>query len=197
MTDAAPTDEFCSYEEFGRGFFVAAVTEERILAGVAGLTGESISFGPLSAGPAKIAKVSATGRIGTPHVERLTESVPQFRLDVPVDLQITIRLPLDEHHFQADVTVRLTLTPRPAPPVRVFIDVEPPTRDDVEVAIHAQTMRASLLQTVGGIEGELRRFVAKYVAREIEKPHIRAARDIDVAARIAGAWDRSGNRAES
>ena len=197
MTDAASSDEFCSYEEFGRGFFEAAVTEDRILAGVAGLTGGTFEFGPLAAGPAKIAKVSASGTIGQPQTERISDSPPQFRLDIPVDLQITIRLPLDEHHFQADVSVRLTLMPRPAPPVRVFIDVAPPTKDDVEVAIHAQTMRASLLQTVGGIEGELRRFVAKYVAREIEKPHIRAARDIDVAARIAGAWDRSANRAES
>ena len=196
MTGAAPTGDFCSYEEFGRGFFLAAVTEERILAGVSGLTGESFSFGPLSAGPAKIAKVSATGEIGTPRVERLTDAPPQFRLDIPVDLQITIKLPLDEHHFQADVSVRLILTPRPAPPVRVVIEVSPPTKDDVEVAIHAQSMRASLLQTVGGIDGELRRFVAKYVAREIAKPHIQAARDIDVAARISGAWDRSANRAE-
>jgi hypothetical protein len=30
--------------------------------------------------------------------------------------------------------------------------------------------------------------VARYVTREIDKPHIRKARDIDVAARIDGAW---------
>ena len=195
MTAADPeTRDYCSYDEFARGFFEAAVTEERILAGVGGLTGGTFEFGPLGAGPAKIAKVDAQGRIGQPHVERVPESSPRFLLTIPVDVDLTIRLPLDQHRFQADVRVRLTLTPRPAAPVRVVIDVDPPTKDDVEVEIHAQSMRASILQSLGGIDGELRRFVARYVAREIDKPHIRAARDIDVAARISGAWDGAGKK---
>jgi hypothetical protein len=187
-TELPPHEAFCTYDEFARGFFEAAVTEDRILAGVGGLTGETFEFGPLGAGPAKIAKVDARGQVGEPRVERLDESPLRFLLILPVDLDLTIRLALDQHHFKADVLVRLHLVPRPAPPVRVVIDVTPPTKDDVEVSIQAHTMRASILQSVGGIDAEVRRFVAKYVAREIDKPHIRAARDIDVAARIAGAW---------
>jgi hypothetical protein len=68
--------------------------------------------------------------------------------------------------------------------------VPAPSSKDVDVQIRAETKRASLLQLVAGVDAELKRFVAKYVGREIDKPHIRAARDIDVAARIAGAWDR-------
>ena len=40
----------------------------------------------------------------------------------------------------------------------------------------AKGLRASVLQRVAGVEGELRRFVARYVARELDKPHVREAR---------------------
>ena len=54
--------------------------------------------------------------------------------------------------------------------------------------MEAEGLRAAVLQRVAGIEREIGRFVAKYVGRELDKPHIRKARDIDVAARIDGAW---------
>ena len=54
--------------------------------------------------------------------------------------------------------------------------------------LEAEGVRAEVLRRVGGIDREIRRFVAKYVAREIDKPQIQAARDIDVAARIDKAW---------
>jgi hypothetical protein len=41
---------------------------------------------------------------------------------------------------------------------------------------------------VANVEGELRRFVARYVAREIEKPEVARARLIDVAEAIDKAW---------
>jgi hypothetical protein len=50
---------------------------------------------------------------------------------------------------------------------------------------------------VVGIEGELQRFVAKYVARELEKPHVAAAREIDVSKAIDAAWASIGPREES
>jgi hypothetical protein len=70
----------------------------------------------------------------------------------------------------------------------VVIDVDTPTWRDVTVAIEAEGLRAAVLQRVAGMDREIGRFVAKFVARELDKPHIRAARDIDVAARIDGAW---------
>lgn len=69
-----------------------------------------------------------------------------------------------------------------------MIDIDPPTWPDVTVAVDADGVRAEVLRRVPGIDREIGRFVARYVAREIDKPHIRAARDIDVAARIDGAW---------
>jgi hypothetical protein len=185
---AGPADEYSTYAEFGQEFFRTAVTEERILAAVGGLAGDTFTFGPLAVGPGRIAKVNATGRIREPSIRPVAGDEVRFRLTIPVDVRLVVHLPLDEHPFHADVLVHLALTARAARPLRVVIDIAPPTRDDVEVQLRGETVRASLLKAVAGVEGELKRFVAKYVAREIQKPHIAQARDIDVAARISGAW---------
>jgi hypothetical protein len=84
--------------------------------------------------------------------------------------------------------VPLTLRARAASGVRVYIEVEPPSSSEVQVRVQAEGIRASIMQRVANIEGELRRFVARYVAREVSKPHIEAARTIDVAAAIDRAW---------
>lgn len=183
------TDGQISYEEFGRRFFEHAVTETRILAGLGGLTGEPISFGPIGAGPGRLAQVSASGVVGAGWARRLEGDEVSFRLTIPVELDMEIDLGVDRHHFHAVVTVGLVLHARAAEPLRVLIEVVPPTRDDVEVELKADGVRAEGLRRVAGIDREVGRFVAKYVARELEKPGVRAARDIDVASRIDGAWN--------
>ncbi len=111
-----------------------------------------------------------------------------FRLSIPVTLDLRIDLGLETHTFHATIDVGLTLTARAAEPLRVVIDIDPPTWRDVTVEVDADGVRAEVIRRVAGIDREIGRFVAKYVAREIDKPHIRKARDIDVAARIDGAW---------
>ena len=188
-----PSDvEYASYEYFGVEFFRTAVSEERILGAIGGLAGDSFEFGPLAVGPGKIAKVNAQGNIGQPSIAPIPSAEVRFRLTIPVDVRMVVSLPLDEHRFHADVHVHLNLTARAAKPLRVVIDIDAPTKDDVDVVLQAESMRASLLKAVAGVDGELKRFVAKYVAREVEKPHIVQAKDIAVAARIAGAWERTG-----
>ena len=39
------------------------------------------------------------------------------------------------------------------------------------------------------VDGEIRRFVAAYVAEEIDSPASQQAKLIDVATQVAGAWD--------
>lgn len=181
-------DDRIPYSEFGARFFEHAVTEGRIVGALDGLAGDRIEFGPIGAGPGKIAKVSATGEIGKASAERQAGEEVAFRLSIPVDLDLLIGLGLDEHRYHAAVTVGLTLVARAADPLRVVIDIDTPTWRDVSVDVEAEGLRAAVLQRVAGIEREIGRFVAKYVGRELDKPHIRKARDIDVAARIDGAW---------
>lgn len=192
-TDAvedAPGAEAISYAEFGERFFLHAVTEERIVAGLRGLAGEPIEFGPIGAGPGKFAKVSATGELGLASARRLEGELIAFHLVIPVALDLLIDLGLDKHTFHADVEVNLELTARAADPLRVLIEVEPPSSKDVTVELEADGIRAEVLSRVGSFDREIRRFIARYVAREIDKPQISKARDIDVAARIDHGWRR-------
>ena len=72
--------------------------------------------------------------------------------------------------------------------MRIFIEATPPRSEEVQVDLQARGLRASVLQRVVGVEAELRRFVARYVRRELEKPHVREARLIDVSRAIDRAW---------
>lgn len=178
---------FCSYDTFGLRFFQHAVSVERIAEGVSGLTGRPIEFGPLGAGPAKIAKVQAKGTIGEPKVERTSDREPlKFRLHLPVDLRFTVSLPATEHRFTADVDVELRLTARAAEPLRVVIDIDQPERKDITVALKAEGLASTVLSLISGMDYELKRFVARYIGKEVDKPHIRSARDVDLAPMVQG-----------
>jgi hypothetical protein len=193
MSDMTDDVQFCSYAEFGEQFFRIAVTEDRILAALSGLSQQSFDFGPMGVGPGRLAKVSATGLVGSPDLVRVDGTHIGFRLAIPVDARFVVDLGIDQHRFQAALVVNLSLTARPALPLHVVIDVTPPTRDDVTVTMQSASVRASLLRLVAGIDDELRRFVAKYVARELDKPAMRAARQIDVGGRMGRAWRGSSD----
>jgi hypothetical protein len=181
-------EEFVSYEQWGADFFAEAISGDRILGAVNNIAGQPIDFGPIGVGPGKIAKVRAFGAIGSATAERIDGDQISYRVDLPVDLTFELNLQVETHTFHADLLVPLTLTARALDGVRVYIDVAPPRSADVQVQVQAEGIRASIMQRVANIEGELRRFVARYVAREVAKPHIEAARLIDVAAAIDRAW---------
>lgn len=187
--DAHDPEARATYAEFGEAFFAHAVTAGRITGALAGLAGDEIAFGPIGVGPGRVARVTAQGRIGEAGAARVDDpEIVRFRLAIPVDLQLRIDLGVDVHEFAIELEVGLDLVARAAPPLRVVVDVTPPTWRDVHAVVEPDGMRAAVLQRVAGVDREVRRFVARYVAREIDKPHVRAARDIDVAARIDAAW---------
>jgi len=183
-----PAPEPISYAEFGERFFFHAVTESRIVGALRGLAGEPIAFGPIGAGPGRIAKVSASGTVGEAGADPMPGDLVAFRLRIPVDLALEIALGPDHSRYKADVEVGIDIRALAVDQLRVLIDVTPPTSKDVTLDLKAEGVRADILGRVAGVDREIRRFIAKYVGREIDKPHIREARDIDVAARIDGAY---------
>jgi hypothetical protein len=185
MTDSLP---YVSYDTFGRQFFEVAVTEERILGGVNVLAGQPIDFGPIGVGPAKIAQVTAHGEIGRATATRVEGDEVAFRVVLPVKLDFTVDLAVDTHRFAASMAIPLVLTARAVEGLSIFIDVRPPSTDEIGIDLNARGLRASILQRVAGVEHEVKRFVAKFVAREIDKEHIRKARTVDVARAVGGAW---------
>ncbi len=181
---APPPNElaFVTYAEFGQRFFETAVTKQRITDAVSGIAGQPIDVGPLGVGPMGLVKVRATGAVGTPTVEdRADPEHVAFDLMIPVDLQMLIEISFDKHRFDAKVFVRLALTARAAEPLQVVIEVEPPTKRNVEVEVTADGLRASVLQVIAGVDDELKRSVAKFVRSEIDKPELQRSRVIDVA----------------
>lgn len=181
-------EEFVSYQQWGADFFAEAVSEARILGAVNAIAGQPIDFGPMGVGPAKLAKVSAFGQIGEARASSLDRSEIAFRVELPIDLTFELDLQVETHTFHAGLLVPLELTARAASGVRIYIEVRPPRASEVQVHVQAEGLRASIMQRVANVEGELRRFVARYVARELTKPHVEKARTIDVSHAIDRAW---------
>jgi hypothetical protein len=186
MTDDLP---FVSYRDFGERFFTRVVTEERVLSAVDVLAGQPISFGPMGVGPGRLVKVTVDGSIGAASSEPAVDPEHvRYRVVLPVDLRFDVDLGLETHTFEGSLLVPLDLTVRAVDGLRVYIEVTPPRARDVELTLRAQGLRASVLQRVAGVEGEVKRFVSKYVATEVEKPHIRKARVFDVGEQVDRAW---------
>lgn len=188
---ASAADGYCSYETFGVRFFEHAISPARIHEAMSGLAGKAIEVGPMALGPARVARIEASGRIGEATVTRCpdNDAVVTHRLVIPANLDLTVRLGRRDYRFHAEMRTTLTLTARAAEPLRVIIDVTPPSSKDVEVAVRAGDWRSKVLRTAANVDGKLRRFVARYITREIDKPYIRRIREIDIAAHIGRAWD--------
>jgi hypothetical protein len=177
-----------SYEQWGVDFFREAISEDRVLGAVNTIAGQPIDFGPMGVGPGRIAKVKAYGEIGAASATRERGDQIAYRVTLPVSLTFEVDLQVDTHRFEAELLVPLTLTAVAHSGVRIVIEATPPRSEDVQVELHAEGLRASVLQRVVGIEAEVRRFVAGYVRRELEKPHVLDARTIDVSRAIDRAW---------
>jgi hypothetical protein len=183
------SDNLISYGEWGSRFFEHAITDERVLAGVNAVAGQPIDFGPMGVGPGRVAKVVAHGEIGLATGHRTSSDPLVFEVLVPVELEFKLNLGLDVHRFNAEIEVPLRLTARAREDLAIVIDIEPPTSNEIMVNLKAKSLRASLTQYVVDVEGELRRFIAKFVSREIDKPKVQEARIIDVG----GAIDRAAS----
>lgn len=189
--------ERIDYAGWGERFFATAVTTARVLDGVNVLAGRPIDVGPLGVGPGRLAKVRATGRIGTATGERAGSAPESFHVDLPVSLEFSIDLGMDRQRFDAEITLPLVITAHARDDLAIELEVTPPRPEQVAVHLKAQGLRASLTSRAANVEGELRRFVAKYVARELQQPYVRAATLIDVGAAVERAAAGLGPRERS
>lgn len=179
---------YVGYAEFGRRFVAYAASEQRIAAVFAELAGSAFDFGPIGVGPAHLAKASAQVLLGQPVLERSVGEVVGFELAIPLDVDLLLDLAVDRHRFAITGFVDVHLTVRTAAPLRIIVDIAEPRPADVRIDVATATRRGRMLRLLAGVDHEIRRFVARYVANEIRKPHIAAVRDIDVAVRLDAAW---------
>ncbi len=191
MSDVSPT-RYCSYADFGEAFFRAAVTEDRIRSAIGSVAGKPIEFGPIGVGPGRVAQVTANGDVGAPVVRSLAHDEVVFTVMLPVHLEFQLDLAVDKHRFTGELVVPITVHARATDDLRIVIDVTPPAARDIRMDLKAEGLRASVVQKAAGVDGEVKRFVAKYIAREVANPDVASLLEIDVMAGIDATWERLG-----
>ncbi|WP_415046131.1 hypothetical protein [Gordonia sp. (in: high G+C Gram-positive bacteria)] len=181
--------EYLSYEEFGRNFFEIAVTEDRIADAFSTIAGEEFQVGPLPAGPGGMVKVVADVKIAEPEISREVGELITFTVRLPLAIGLLIDLKLDRLRYDVDGLITLPLTVRCAKPLELRIEVDPPAPRDVFVDVASRNMRGEIIRNLASVDAEIRNVIAKTVAEEIDKPEIRQARYIDVAAELSRALE--------
>ncbi len=178
-----------SYAEFGRRLFDQVLHAERIEESIATVLGDRIELGPFGAGPGRfLAKVRALGTIGRPRAVPLPGDLVAFRVHLPIDVTFDLDIAVDVHTFRAVLEVPLTLTARAAEPLTIVWDISPPHPDEMDVRVQVDRRSSDLLRRVAGIDEELRRFMVRYVTRELGKEHVVRATRIHLGEVIDAAW---------
>jgi hypothetical protein len=180
--------DYLTYEEFGRRFFEVAVTPERVAAAFAEIAGNEFAMEPIAQGPGGIAKVSANVKIQDPRVTRRLGDSITFVIHIPLSIDLLLDLRLDKQQFVVSGDIALRATARAAEPLVLIVDVAKPRPSDITVNVSSKSFRGEILRILAGVDGEIRRFIAQYVADEIDAPQSQAAQIIDVAEKLNEAW---------
>lgn len=104
-------------------------------------------------------------------------------------IELIVDLRLDKQRFTVDGDIALRATARAAEPLLLVIDIAKPRSSDIAVNVTSKSVRGEILRILAGVDAEIRRFVAAYVADEIDSPASQQAKVIDVAEAVASAWD--------
>ncbi|MGH9246536.1 MAG: hypothetical protein ACRD29_19940 [Acidimicrobiales bacterium] len=178
-----------SYEEFGVNFVTGVVTADRIREAIASVSRETITVGPLRAGPAEAAVVEAVGTVGAAEVERAdVDRTVGFAARVPIHLCLDVRIGGRRSRFGGEVTVKLHITVRTLLPLTLAFDVDRVRRRDVLVSLQASSTVSRLLGTLGRIDEQVRRQVVDWVNEMVDSDEARELREIDVLSLVDRAW---------
>jgi len=191
IVEDAQAEEFqtLGYDEFGMRFMNLVLHRDRVMESINRVLGEDFQLGPIGAGPGrKVAKVTANGTFGTAYGEALPDVVG-YEVNLPVNVAFHLDLGVDMLRFNAEVLLPLRLTMELVEPLTILWHITPPHPDAVVMTVASDSRRATVLQKLTGLDGELRRFIVRFVDRELEKPHVRKAMRIDLVTLIDNAWE--------
>src|SRR6476620_3189616 len=183
-----PVDDEMTYEQFGRQFFEIAVTEDRVGGAIAAIAGDEFEMGPMTQGPGKVAKVTAKVRIQEPRLTRDVGEMITFAIRIPLEIDLVVDLRIDKPKFMVFGEISLRATAKAAEPLLLILDVEKPRASDIAIHVTSKSLRAEVVRVLGGIDAEIRRFIAAHVSGEIDSPASKTAKIIDVADRLDAAW---------
>ena len=100
---------------------------------------------------------------------------------------MVIDLRIDKPRFMVFGEIALRATALAAEPLLLILDVHKPRPSDISIHVTSKSLRAEVLRIVGGVDAEIKRFIAAHVSGEIDSPESRKAKVIDV-----GSADRRG-----
>ncbi|MCG7596717.1 hypothetical protein ACXYX3_12925 [Mycobacterium sp. C3-094] len=187
-TTSRAATTYMSYEEFGRRFFEVAVTEERVGEAIGQIAGDAFEMGPIAQGPGRLAKVTAKVRILTPRVNRRVAEEITFAIRIPLEIDMVVDLRIDKPRFMVFGEISLRAVARAAEPLLLIIDVEKPRASDIAIHVTSKSLRGEVVRIIGGVDAEIRRFIAAHVAGEIDSPESQKAKVIDVAHELDTTW---------
>jgi hypothetical protein len=180
-----PSHDYITYGEWGRRFFEVAVTPDRVAAAFAdNLAGREFSMEPIAQGPGGIAKVSANVKIQEPRVTRKLGDLITFVIHIPLSIDLLLDLRLDKQRFAVAGDIALRATARAAEPLLLLVEIAKPRPSDITVNVSSTSIRGEVLRILAGVDGEIRRFIAHYVAEEVSTPEAQAAQIINVEQEI-------------
>jgi hypothetical protein len=186
--------EHISFDQFGRNFMREVVTAERVAATIASVVGDRIEVGPMAAGPRDAAQATLRGRLVDVDVSSADDAaavdgeVMRFTALVRIDCTLSVKAPVLNKRYRGTLTIPLVLHVRTAPPVRLVIDVDPPSPPDIGVELESGNRSGRLIQVLGNIDGEVRTQAAAEVAQRVESPEARGKREINVLAMVDEVW---------
>jgi hypothetical protein len=183
-----PDHDFMTYEEFGRSFFEYAVSETRVSDAIAEIAGAEFEMGPMGQGPGGIAKVTAKVKVQTPRVTRHLGEMITFAIRIPLEIDMVVDLRIDKPRFVVFGEIALRASALAAEPLLLILDVKKPRPDDISIHVTSKTLRAEVVRIIGGIDAEVKRFIAAHVAGEIDAPESQKAKIIDVAKQVDESW---------
>lgn len=183
-----PDHQYVTYEEFGRKFFEVAVSEQRVGDAIAAIAGDEFEMGPIAQGPGKFAKVTARVRVQTPQVKRRVGELITFAIRIPLEIELVVDLRIDKPRFMVFGEIALRAEALAAEPLLLILDVHPPRAADITIHVTSQTLRAEVVRIIGGVDAEIKRFIAAHVTGEINSPASRDAKIIDVAQQLDDTW---------
>lgn len=183
-----PDHQNLTYEEFGRKFFEVAVSEGRVGDAIAQIAGDEFEIGPIAQGPGRIAKVTARVKIQTPVVTRHIGDLITFSIRIPLEIDMVVDLRIDKPRFIVFGEISLRAEALAAEPLLIILDVHKPRPSDIAIHVTSKTLRAEVVRIIGGIDAEIKRFIAAHVAGEIDSPESSKAKVIDVAQQLDETW---------
>lgn len=184
-TPTTPT----TYEQFGVQWIHRVLHKERILRTIDEVLGGQIALGPIGAGPGRaFASVSFVGTYRPTTGELVPGELLTYAIDLPISVVFELGLPMDRLTFNAEVVVPLVLVVHTEAPLKLRLELQTPTEDQIGLELKTDTRRGAMLRKVAGLDAELRRFLLKVLDTELAKDYVRKATHLDMDELIEEAW---------